>query len=120
MTQLETLANKIMNECQKNGEPVTLDEALDMARMELNEKANHRYEKSDSPRKKTERKKKEDPIKREIIASVAKNLSRVVVEEEAEDYSPNPVFIENPEREITFILKGESYSLILTKHRPKK
>ena len=46
MTQLETLANEIMDECEKANEPVTLEEALNMARMELNEKQNRRYEKS--------------------------------------------------------------------------
>ena len=119
-TELEKLAEEIFFECYRAGEPVTGEEAMKMAKMELKDKTNRRYEKSDAPRKKTERKKKEDPIKREIISTLAKNLTRVVIEGEEEDYSPSPIFIENPEKEISFQLMGESYSITLTKHRPKK
>ena len=98
------------------------DEVLpEVAEMEKKAKAIKRYEKSDAPRKKTERKRKEDPIKREIISTLAKNLDRVVIDGEGDELlSPSPIFIENPEKEITFMLCGESYSVTLTKHRPKK
>lgn len=92
----------------------------EMEEMEKKAKKIKRYEKSDTPRKKTERKRKEDPIKREIISTLAKNLTRVVVAGDEEDYSPDPIFIENPEKTISFRLCGESYSVTLTKHRPKK
>lgn len=118
--QIDALALEIMKEFNSQNEGTTLEEAREMAKMELNEKTNRRYEKSDAPRKQTERKKKEDPVKREIITTLAKNLTRVVIEGEEEDYFPNPIFIENPEKEISFQLMGESYSVTLTKHRPKK
>ena len=118
--QIDALAFEIMKEFNSQNEGTTLEEAREMAKMELNEKANRRYEKSDTPRKQTERKKKEDPIKREIISTLAKNLTRIVIEGEEEDYFPSPIFIENPEKEISFQLMGESYSVTLTKHRPKK
>ena len=92
----------------------------EMEEMEKKARKIKRYEKSDAPRKKTERKRKEDPIKREIISTLAKNLTRVVVVGDEKDYSPDPIFIENPEKTISFRLCGESYSVTLTKHRPKK
>ena len=92
----------------------------EMEEMEKKAKKIKRYEKSDTPRKKTERKRKEDPIKREIISTIAQNLTRVVVSGEDEDYWCDPIFIENPEKTISFRLCGESYSVTLTKHRPKK
>ena len=108
-------------EAEKLWEDDHSDEVLpEVAEMEKKAKAIKRYEKSDAPRKKTERKRKEDPIKREIISTLAKNLTRVVVVGDEEDYSPDPIFIENPEKTISFRLCGESYSVTLTKHRPKK
>lgn len=92
----------------------------EMAEMEKKAKNIKRYEKSDTPRKKTERKRKEDPIKREIISVIAQNLSRVCIDDGDNFHLPQPIFIENPEKEITFMLCGESYSVTLTKHRPKK
>lgn len=109
-------------EAEKLWEDDHSDEVLpEVAEMEKKAKAIKRYEKSDAPRKKTERKRKEDPIKREIISTLAKNLDRVVIDGEGDTLlSPSPIFIENPEKEITFMLCGESYSVTLTKHRPKK
>lgn len=109
-------------EAEKLWEDDHSDEVLpEVAEMEKKAKEIKRYEKSDAPRKKTERKRKEDPIKREIISTLAKNLTRVVIDGDNDELlSPSPIFIENPEKEITFMLKGESYSVTLTKHRPKK
>lgn len=121
MNKIETLATEIMNEFAKDNDPITIEEAREMAEMELKEKANRRYEKADAPRKKAERKKKEDPIKREIISTLAQNLTRVVIDNESDPLEiPSDIIIANPEKEITFTLKSESYSVTLTKHRPKK
>ena len=121
MNKIETLATEIMNEFSKDNDPITIEEAREMAEMELKEKANRRYEKADAPRKKAERKKKEDPIKREIISTLAQNLTRVVIDNESDPLEiPSDIVITNPEKEITFTLKGENYSVTLTKHRPKK
>ena len=69
----------------------------EMAEMEKKAKQIKRYEKSDTPRKKTSRERKPDPDKRKIISTVAE-----------------------PEREITFRVGSDEYSLVLTKHRPRK
>ena len=121
MNKIETLATEIMNEFAKDNDPITIEEAREMAEMELKEKANRRYEKANAPRKKAERKKKEDPIKREIISTLAQNLTRVVIDNESDPLEiPSDIIITNPEKEITFTLRGENYSVTLTKHRPKK
>ena len=120
-SQIDALALEIMTEFNSQGEGTTLEEAQEMARMELNEKAHRRYEKSDTPKKTGERKRKEDPIKREILSTLATNLTRVVVDIDGDPLeTPSEIVISNPEKEITFTLRGESYSVTLTKHRPKK
>jgi len=78
-----------------------------------------RYEKSDTPRKKTVPNRKIDQKKVEILKSVAHQLTRCVIEAEPKDLYIECINIPKPEKEITFILDGENYSITLTKHRPK-
>lgn len=110
MTELERLANEIMNECEKNGEPVTPPEAMSMAVMELNDKATRRYEKSDAPRKKAERERKVDQIKADLA-------DRFIVAIENYGGTVEPL---KTETEIHFTLNDETYTLKIIKHRPKK
>lgn len=92
----------------------------EMAEMEKKAKQIKRYEKSDTPRKKVSRERKPDPDKREIISTVAKNLERCVFDR-VDDYDLcMDIKILKPEREITFRVGSDEYSLVLTKHRPKK
>lgn len=98
----------------------SLEVLPEVAEIELKASKVRRYEKSDTPRKKTERVRKIDPIKVEIIATLARNITRVVYSEENEDFYVDNVAIVKPEKEITFTLKGDSYSVTLTKHRPPK
>lgn len=88
---------------------------------EMTEKAKSvkRYEKSDTPRKKAVKARKVDEAKVEIISTIAQNLTRVMLYDDALSI-PQNINILKPEREITFTLAGESYSVVLTKHRPKK
>lgn len=94
----------------------------EVAEMEKKAQKIRRYEKSDAPRKKSERVRKVDEVKVEIIKSVAKNLSRVVIErdEEATDLFAENVVILKPEKEITFTIGEDHYSISLTKHRAPK
>lgn len=99
------------------------DEVLpEVAEMEKKAQKIRRYEKSDAPRKKSERVRKVDEVKIEIIKSVAKNLSRVVIERDNEetDLFAENVTILKPEKEITFTIGDDRYSISLTKHRPPK
>lgn len=110
MMNKEKLAEKIMLECKKEGEPVTMEEALEMAEMEIKANGIKRYEKSDKPRKKTTRERKVDETKKRILMNC-----KVLVEGMGGDL----VSIKT-ETEIRFAFKGAEYTLKLTKHRPKK
>lgn len=110
MTELEKLTAEIMRECEKDGEPVTAQEAEEMARMELGEKTVKRYEKSDKPRKKVVKARKVDPTKKHLI-----NCIRVLLEGLNADVVP----LKN-ETDLHFTFEGDSYTVKLTKHRPPK
>ena len=108
----EKLIAQIMAEAEKDGEPVTREEAEEMAEMELKDKKNRRYETADKPKEKKKREVKLDDVKVEFI----KELVSIF------DYQKmaNEVQIVNPQREISFRIGEDNYSLTLTKHRPPK
>lgn len=117
MNEKEKLIQSIMKECEADGEPVTREEAEEMAEMELNSKSQRRYEKSETAKpKRTRPPRKEDAEKRAIIESIAHQLTRCVYE----DSEPLDILIKNPEREITFVFNNNDYSITLTRHRQKK
>jgi hypothetical protein len=103
----EKLIEQIMKECEKDGEPVTKEEAAEMAEMELKAKKDCRHYETDATktRKPAAREKKIDAEKVEIISTVAEML----VEDD--------VKITNSQREIRFKIGQNDYSLVLTKHR---
>lgn len=110
--KLEKLAIQIQKECEKDGEPVTWAESLEMAEMELKSKRDCKhYEQSDKPRKKPNREKKIDDEKKEIIQFIADSLQDIDVQN---------IVISNVDREVTFQIKDNEYSLTLVKHRPPK
>jgi hypothetical protein len=111
MMTKEKLVAQIMRECEKEGEPVTKEEAEEMAEMERKAKANRRYEQSDKPRAKAKREPKIDQEKVKIIDFLMRVLA---------DSDVSQLEVKNPQREIAFQLNGEDYSLTLTKHRAKK
>ena len=115
---LEKLTAKIMKECEADGEPVTREEAEKMAKMELKASENRHYEQSEKPRKAVKKERKIDEIKREIIETIAQNLDRCCFGEELSTVVD--VVILKPEKEITFKVGEDEYSVTLTKHRPKK
>ena len=110
MTAKEKMILQIMKECEKEGEPVTREEAEEMAEMEIKANGIKRYEKSDKPRKKTTKERKVDETKKKILLGCKcfiEGLGGVVVSIKTET-------------EVKFTFKGEEYTLKLTKHRPKK
>ena len=68
--------------------------------------------------KEVKRERKPDEVKREVIATVAKNLTRCWLDDG--ETNVLDITIANPEREVTFTIGGVTYSLTLTKHRPPK
>lgn len=108
----EELAKKIFNECEKENEPVTMEEALEMADMEIkagNVKLSVGHTKS-TDRKAPKR--KEDKDKQTIIADIFKAMANFMVYDNLE--------VSNEERQIDFEFHNECYSITLTKHRKAK
>lgn len=104
---LEELAKNIFDECEADGEPVTEEEALEMARMEIGAKDIKNYAQADKPKKVVKREKKVDVDKAEII----KIIHQALVENGFEDAT-----ITNIDKYIDF----GNYTINLIKHRPKK
>lgn len=107
MSKKDVLIAKIMKECEADGEPVTREEAEEMAEMELKANtgtiAKAETAKTRKPRKSPDK----DPEKVAII----KEIYDFLLTSGKEDAT-----IVNEQREITF----GSYSIQLIKHRPKK
>jgi DUF2075 family protein len=97
-----------MAEAAEDGEPVTREEAEEMARMELGAKEIRRYEKSDETKERKKRTIKKDEEKMEIIKKIYNFLLTNGFDN---------VTIVNEQREIKF---NDAFSLTLTKHRAKK
>lgn len=109
----EKIIARIMKECELDGEPVTREEAEEMAEMEIKANGIKTYTQSEvekKPRKKREVKK--DPTKIAIIQSLEEWLLTNV--------SVSDIMIVNEQREISFKIADDTYSFVLTKHRPKK
>lgn len=113
----EKLIARIMKECAEDDEPVTKEEAEEMAEMEIRSNAMRRYEKSDAPRKPSSRTREPDIIKLELMSTIAQNIDRAYWDYK---YEVGQVRLVNPEREVTFTVGGDEYSVVLIKHRKKK
>lgn len=66
----------------------------------------------------TKRERKPDDVKREIINTIAHNLDRCCFGEELSTVTD--VVVLKPEKEITFKVGDDEYSVTLTKHRKPK
>lgn len=106
----EKLVEKIMEECLAEGEPVTREEAEEMAEMEIKSGLNRHYEQSEKPRKAAKKERKIDETKKRLLADC-----RVLLE----GLGAQTLNVKT-ETEITFLFGGDEYSLKLVKHRPKK
>ena len=78
--ELKALAEKIFKECKKDGEPISMEEAFEMAKMEIGAKGMTNAGKSvDDPNKpKKPRTVKISDEKKELFESILKNLTRCV------------------------------------------
>lgn len=104
----EKLIVRIMKECEKDGEPVTREEAEKMAEMEIKAGGMRRYEKSETPRKPTHRERKVDETKKHLL-----DCCRVLLEGMG-----CKIQSIKTETEITFTFEEDEYSFKLVKHRP--
>lgn len=103
---LEKLAKQIFKECEADGEPITMNEALEMAQMELGAKEIKRYEQADTPKEKRKSTKKIDEEKKKIIEIVKKCLTD----------NGYDAIISIVDKTIDF----EDMTITLTRHRKKR
>ena len=102
---MEKLIQEIMKDLECSRE-----EAEEVAEMEMKAKGLKRYEQAEKPRKKVEKGRKVDEVKKEIIdelvACISKNIGKVTKVK--------------TETEIDFVYADEDFTLKLTRHRKKK
>ena len=108
----EKIIARIMKECEADGEPVTREEAEEMAEMEIKADGIKNYTQSDVEKKpKKKREVKKDPTKISFLH---------YLEEWLTNSSVSDITVVNEQREISFKIENDTYSLVLTKHRQKK
>lgn len=109
----EKIIQRIIRECEKDGEPVTRAEAEEMAEYEIKAKVNGTEKvvgSADKPRKTAQKERKVDAEKAGILTAC---------KELVEDLGGNITNVKT-ETEISFLFNGTEYSLKLIKHRPPK
>ena len=112
---IETLTKIIFAECEKDGEPVSMEEAREMAEMEIKSGDLSRYEKSLEPKKKCEPKeRKVDEDKKYILRNI-----KCLLEGMLGNHNEEPLVNMKTETELSFSFKDNDYTLKLTKHRKK-
>ena len=113
--KFDDLVAKIMKECEADGEPVTKEEAEEMAKMEMNDKANR--DKDYAVRKKSSAKKerKIDEEKKKILSNIRTLLEGM----QLNNGQDNLVTMKN-ETELNFMFNDNNYTIKLVKHRKEK
>lgn len=110
MDKFEKLVKSIMVDAEKDGEPVTREEAEEMARMELGEKEIRRYEQKEPSKRKVNKVRKVDEEKKRLLMDTKTLL---------EGLGANITEIQT-ETEIKFTFNSNNYTMKLTKHRKKE
>ena len=112
---MEKLIQKIMKDlgCSR-------EDAEEVAKMEMKAKGLKRYEQAEKPRKKTEKKMELDKTKVEILEYLLTRMESRHCFLEEDEWDFENLKIKNPQKEITFSIGEDEYSLTLTKHRKKK
>lgn len=105
----EKLIDKIMKEFEADGEPVTREEAEEIAELEIKAKANDKRYETSKPKNSTPKERKVDEVKKHLFEVIITSL-----ENEVDNGS-----LKN-EVEYSFDYQGERYTLKLTKHRKAK
>jgi hypothetical protein len=110
MDKFEKLVQQIIKEATKDGEPVTREEAEEMAKMELGAKQIKRYERSDKPKEKPKKVRKVDEEKKVILNNI----------KEAVELMGITITEVKTETELSFLHNDNSYTIKLIKHTKKK
>ena len=107
----EKLIAEIMRDAEKEGEPLTKEQASEIADMEIKANGIKDYAQAEEKKPRKKREVKLDETKVNFIHYLEEWLLTTNVEN---------VTIVNEQKEISFDIKGENYSLSLIKHRKKK
>lgn len=108
---LEELAKEIYKEMIADGEDITEEDALEMAKMEIGAKEIKNYTQADVKKERKPRERKVDSEKAEILDYLKKGLTLAI--------DSTTIKVEN-EVKLHFQYNGSDYSVTLTKHRPPK
>lgn len=111
MDKREKLIQTLIAEAEKDGEPITREEAEEMADMEIKANGIKDYAQAEEKKQRKKREVKLDPTKVTFIHYLEEWLLTTSVED---------VTIVNEQKEVSFVINGDNYSLSLIKHRPKK
>ena len=104
----EKLIARIMKECEQDGEPVTREEAEEMAEMEIKAGSIKRYETSDKPRKPAKKERKVDADKKYLLNLLISAINQKTCVKNIKT-----------ETEFSFEFGEDEYSVKLIKHRKK-
>lgn len=107
----EKLIESIIKMCELNNEPVTREEAEYMADLEIKANGLPNYTSSEEKKVRKPRTIKKDPAKISFMH---------YLEEWLTNSSVSDIIMVNEQREISFKIADDTYSLVLTKHRPSK
>ena len=110
MDKKEKLILSIMKSAEADGEPISREEAEEMAEMEIKAKGITEYAQASEKKPRKKREVKKDATKITLIKRLADFMQEIATNVE----------ITNDQRTIEFIVMGENYSITLTKHRKKK
>ena len=109
----EKLVNAIMKEAESDGEPLTYEEAKEVAELELKAKKVKRYEQSAEPRKKSEKSKvsKVSDEKKELFGQIITNLT---------SFYANNVTILKENKLISVKIGDKTFKVDIIEQRPPK
>lgn len=110
MDKKEKLILSIMKSAEADGEPISREEAEEMAEMEIKAKGITEYAQASEKKPRKKREVKKDATKITLIKRLADFMQEIATDVE----------ITNDQRTIEFVVMGENYSITLTKHRKKK
>ena len=99
-----------MKSAEADGEPISREEAEEMAEMEIKAKGITEYAQASEKKPRKKREVKKDATKITLIKRLADFMQKIAADVE----------VTNDQRTIEFVVMGENYSITLTKHRKKK
>lgn len=114
-TKAEELIQSVFKDLAEDEPETSIEDVLEVIRMETKAKTIRQYVQTEEKKPRAKREVKLDDVKVQFLARVAELLSALNVKGEITDLA-----IVNPQKEISFQIGGESYSLNLVKHRPPK